>query len=587
MIGNILGNRYVIVEKIGEGGMSEVYKAKCNLLNRYIAVKILKKEFANDMEFVEKFKREAAAAAALTSNNIVSIYDVGSENNINYIVMELVEGKTLKTYIREKGFLNFNEALNIGIQIAKALECAHKNKIVHRDIKPQNILITQDGTIKVTDFGIAKAMNSATITNTNKVMGSAHYFSPEQAKGTVVDFRTDIYSLGVVLYEMLVGRVPYDGDSPVTIAVKHIQDPLREPKTFNKDIPQSLNDLIVKSMEKDPFKRYQSIQQLLTDMTMIQNNVNLELRSKDYDTSEFTRVMDPIDDKLLDNNIHNTGKFFNMQNEYEDQDDLDEFEEDDEDEIKEFNFNKKKLIKGILISILVLFLGVGSAFGLKSILSKNKDNIEVPNIVGLNKDDAKKKVEELGLKFLVDKEEESDKPKDTVLESNPKEGEKVNKDDEIKVVISKGNKKTIDIKNFIGLKFSEVKSMLESLNLKVGDVKYEFSNSVPSDVVISHNPESGKKVEEGTKIDFVVSSGPEEKKVTVPSLAGKNINEASNILSSVGLKLSKGQEIKVGDPKKDKIIKSQQPGEGSQVKEGSYISVEYYVFDIALETKNR
>ncbi|WP_185903734.1 Stk1 family PASTA domain-containing Ser/Thr kinase [Hathewaya massiliensis] len=586
MIGKVLGNRYEILEKIGEGGMSEVYKGKCNLLNRYIAVKILKREFANDSEFVEKFKREATAAAALTSNNIVSIYDVGSEDSINYIVMELVEGKTLKAYIREKGFLNFNEALDIGVQIAKALECAHKNKIVHRDIKPQNILITEEGTIKVTDFGIAKAMNSATITNTNKVMGSAHYFSPEQAKGNIVDFRTDIYSLGVVLYEMLVGRVPYDGDSPVTIAVKHIQEPLVEPRILNKDIPQSLNNLIVKSMEKDPLKRYQSIKYMIMDMNMIQNNINVDLKPNVYDTSEFTRVMEPIDENILDNSIHTNGNIPNHREE-EDIEEIDDDDEEYDEEFKELNFNKSKIIKGLVIGILVLFLGIGSAFGIKSLLFKNHGDIAVPDIVGLNKDEAKKKVEELGLKFFIDKEEESDKPKDTVLESSPKEGEKVKKQDEVKVVISKGDKNSIEVKNFVGLKFSEVKPMIESLKLKVGNVRYEFNNSVPSDEVISHNPGASEKVEEGTEIDFVVSRGPEEKKVTVPNLAGKSINDASNILSSLGLKLSKGQEVKVGDPKKDKIIKAQQPGEGSQVKEGSYISVEYYIFDAELEIKNR
>lgn len=585
MIGKILGNRYEILEKIGEGGMSEVYKGKCNLLNRHVAIKILKKEFSNDSEFVEKFKREATAAAALTSNNIVSIFDVGSEDSINYIVMELVEGKTLKVYIREKGFLNFNEALDIGIQIAKALECAHKNKIVHRDIKPQNILITEDGTVKVTDFGIAKAMNSATITNTNKVMGSAHYFSPEQAKGNIVDFRTDIYSLGVVLYEMLVGRVPYDGDSPVTIAIKHIQEPLIQPKNLKNGIPESLNNLIVKCMEKDPLKRYQSIKHMLMDMTMIQNNVNIDLKPNVYDTSEFTRVMEPIDENTLNNNIHINEKTSNYKE--ENFDETDEDDDDYEEEFKEINFNKNKIIKGVLIGLLVLFLGIGSAFGIKSLLFKNNSDIVVPNIVGLNKDEAKKRVEELGLKFLIDKEEESDKPKDTVLESSPKEGEKVKRGDEIKVVISKENKESIEVKNFVGLKFSEVKPMIKSLKLKIGNVREEFSNSVPSGIVISHNPEASTKVEEGTEIDFVISRGPEEKKVTVPNLAGKNINDASNILSSLGLKLSKGQEIKVGDPKKDKIIKAQQPANGSQVKEGSYITVEYYVFDVELEIKNR
>ncbi|CAM2955872.1 Stk1 family PASTA domain-containing Ser/Thr kinase [Hathewaya histolytica] len=586
MIGNILGNRYEILQKIGEGGMSEVYKGRCNLLNRYVAIKILKREFVNDIEFVEKFKREATAVAALISNNIVSIYDVGTEDDINYIVMEIVEGKTLKELINEKGRLNINETLDIGVQIAKALECAHKNGIVHRDIKPQNILVTEEGIVKVTDFGIAKAMNSATITNTNKVMGSAHYFSPEQAKGTVVDFRTDIYSLGVVLYEMLVGKVPYDGDTPVAIALKHIQEPIIEPRVFNKSIPSNMNDLILKSMDKDLSKRYQSIKDMISDMNMIKNNSNYSLDQNVYNTAEFTRIMDPIDEKLLNTKIHNTDDISNLHNEVE-EDNEDDYEDimDDEDGFKEVSTSKKKILKNALIGLIVLLLGMGSAFGIKSMLSK--ESVNVPNIIGLTKAEAKDKIESKGLKFTVEKEEESDKPKDTVLDSNPKEGEKVDNGSEVKVTISKGNIGDIEVKDFRGLKFSEVEPMLDSLKLKLGDVKKEFNNSVPNGVIISQSLESGEKVKEGSTIDFVVSKGPKEKRVTVPSLSGKTLNQAQEILSSLGLKLSKGQEIKVGEPNKDGFIKSQQPESGSEIKEGNYITVEYYVFDKGLEFKNR
>ncbi|EET86940.1 serine/threonine protein kinase [Clostridium carboxidivorans P7] len=266
MIGTMLGNRYELLEKIGEGGMALVYKAKCHLLNRYVAVKILKEQYSDDKEFVEKFKREATAVASLSDNNIVNIYDVGTQGDINYIVMEYVNGKTLKQIIREQGKIPTAKTANLAIQIARALDCAHRNNIIHRDIKPQNILVTNEGVVKVTDFGIAKASNSVTITNSSKVMGSAHYFSPEQARGSFVDCRTDIYSLGIVIYEMCTGRVPYDADSPVSVALKHIQEPVIPPKQLNENIPDNLNKLILKAVEKEPIKRYQTIKDMLTDL---------------------------------------------------------------------------------------------------------------------------------------------------------------------------------------------------------------------------------------------------------------------------------------------------------------------------------
>ena len=293
MIGTILGSRYELLEKIGEGGMAIVYKAKCHLLNRYVAVKILKEEFSNNIDFMEKFKKEAASAASLSSNNIVNIYDVGQERDINYIVMEYIKGKTLKQIILQNGSMNNNQVIDYGMQIAKALECAHKNNIIHRDIKPHNILVTEDGTVKVTDFGIAKASSSVTITNTSTVMGSAHYFSPEQAKASFVDCRTDIYSFGIVLYEMVTGRVPYDAESPVSVALKHIQEPVVPPKEINDNIPENLNKLILKAIEKEPIKRYQTANEMLLDLQRIQNNSSYTIATNSME-NEYTRVMAPV-----------------------------------------------------------------------------------------------------------------------------------------------------------------------------------------------------------------------------------------------------------------------------------------------------
>ncbi|NLP28685.1 MAG: Stk1 family PASTA domain-containing Ser/Thr kinase, partial [Clostridia bacterium] len=293
MIGTILNNRYEILEKIGEGGMAEVYKARCHKLNRYDAVKILKRDSANDPIVVEKFKREATAVANLSDSNIVNIFDVGTQDGVNYIVMEYVKGKTLKELITENVRLSYERAIDIAIQITKALDCAHRNNIIHRDIKPQNILLTEEGIVKVTDFGIAKASSNVTITNSNKVIGSAHYFSPEQARGNYVDTRTDIYSLGIVIYEMVTGRLPFDAESPVTIALKHLQDTAIPPIELNSSIPSGLNTLILKCMEKDPNNRYQSAREVLMDLINIQRNLDYEVVTAPVE-NDHTRVMEPV-----------------------------------------------------------------------------------------------------------------------------------------------------------------------------------------------------------------------------------------------------------------------------------------------------
>jgi serine/threonine protein kinase len=276
MIGKLLLNRYELLEKIGEGGMGIVYKAKCHLLNRFVAVKILKSELSNDEGFVARFKREANSAASLSHANIVNVHDVGSENNINFIVMEYINGKTLKQVIKENGRLSSLKTLEISLQIAKALECAHKNNIIHRDIKPDNILITEDSIVKVADFGIAKVVDSATISNSNMVIGSVHYFSPEQAKGMSVDYRTDIYSLGIVMYEMVTGQVPYNAEISVSIAIMHIQESVIPPKEVITDIPEDINQVILKTLEKEPINRYQTAREIAD----ILNTINEDFNSK-------------------------------------------------------------------------------------------------------------------------------------------------------------------------------------------------------------------------------------------------------------------------------------------------------------------
>ena len=325
MDGIVLGNRYELLEKIGEGGMAEVYKARCNILNRFVAVKILKKEFSNNAEIVEKFKREATAIATLSDNNIVNIFDVGTQDDINYIVMEYVKGKTLKDIIKQVGKMNYETAISVAIQIAKALDCAHRNNIIHRDIKPQNILVTEDGIMKVTDFGIAKSSTSETITNTSTIMGSAHYFSPEQAKGSFVDCRTDIYSLGVVLYEMVTGTLPFEADTPVSVALKHIQEEVVPPKNLNSKVPDSLNKLILKAMEKEPIKRYQTAKEMIADLQKIKDNPNASI-DKNEEDNDHTIIMSAVTEQIAKQEKVNNKK---NDEDYEDDDDY-YYEDDDE-----------------------------------------------------------------------------------------------------------------------------------------------------------------------------------------------------------------------------------------------------------------
>ncbi|MFQ9675042.1 MAG: Stk1 family PASTA domain-containing Ser/Thr kinase, partial [Clostridium paraputrificum] len=401
MIGEILGNRYEIEEKIGEGGMSIVYKARCNKLNRYVAVKVLKKEMSDNEDIVNKFKREATAIAALSDNNIVNILDVGSQDDINYIVMEYVKGKTLKELIKQFGKLNYETAITIAIQIAKALECAHKNNIIHRDVKPQNILVTEEGLIKVTDFGIAKSTSSATLTNTTTIMGSAHYFSPEQAKGTLVDNRTDLYSLGVVLYEMVTGKVPFEADSPVTIALKHIQEEVVPPKQINSKIPESLNKLIIKAMEKDPGMRYQNARDIINDLQKIKEDPNAVIDNVvENEENEHTIIMGSVN---APDNTKSVNKA--LEDEYYEDDEDDEYYDDDyydeDDDDEEYDGKKKKkksyknLIIGVAVVVGLLLLGVG-AFAISGGFSATK-TVKVPDLKGMTLEEAKKAIEDAGL----------------------------------------------------------------------------------------------------------------------------------------------------------------------------------------------
>ena len=565
MIGTLLGNRYELLEKIGEGGMAVVYKAKCHLLDRYVAVKILKEQFSNDSDFVEKFKNEATAAASLSHNNIVNIYDVGSENNINYIVMEYVNGKTLKKIITENIRLSSPKAINIAIQIASGLECAHKNNLIHRDIKPHNILVTEDGTAKVADFGIAKVANSMTITNSNEIIGSAHYFSPEQAKGGFVDCTTDIYSLGIVMYEMVTGKVPYDADSAVSIAIKHIQETVVPPKQIIWDIPESLNRLILKAIEKEPIKRYQSAKEMLIDLNRIKEDANSQIKLSNIE-DDFTKVMAPV---ILNNKRNNN-------------------EEDEDIEEKKGMKLSTQIILIALAFVLVIVIGVSAGkiltlFNGKPVSTtdapKGDKIIKVPELLGKTSAEAETTVTHLLLKYVIAGTENSDQPSDTITNSNYKAGEMVSKGTSIRVFLSAG-KEVSKVRDLTNEPKSTAEDAIKSDGFVVGRETTEYSDTVSQGLVISQLPDVDTSYEKGGKIDIVISQGPRIIKVLVPDLFGKTLEEAKIILQDKGLKL--GATTALAPPNdnnaknNDGKIYLQSKVSGTSVDKGSTIDVTYY-----------
>ncbi|MGL5245110.1 MAG: Stk1 family PASTA domain-containing Ser/Thr kinase [Sarcina sp.] len=581
MIGRLLGERYEILEVIGEGGMSYVYKAQDKKLNRFVAVKILKDNFKNNEEIVNKFKREATSIATLSNANIVNVLDVGTQDDKHYIVMEYVKGKTLKDIVVEKGMLPYEVALSIGIKVAKALECAHKSGIIHRDVKPQNILVTEEGVVKVADFGIAKSMDASTIAHTNSVLGSAHYFSPEQAKGSFVDYRTDLYSLGVVLYEMVTGVVPFDGDSPVSVAIKHIQEEPIQPKNLNSSIPDSLNYLIMKAISKEPIERYQTARDIINDLEKIKLNPNVPLGNKVVEEEQFTRVMSPINVDQLKANEKN--KVIENDEDDEDDDYDEEYEDEDAKELenkKSHNISKsnkknKNLLIGIIIAIVVVALGAFAGFKLtESFTSSKNETVEIPNLIGSTSAEAKKQIEGLGLVYNeVSKENDADK--DTVIDTNPKAGAKVEKGATVTVMVSSGEEKT-KVPNLLGNSLSSAKTILSDLGLKLGDISYEYSDSVKKDDIIKQSPTVGDEATKDTKINLVVSKGKEVKTAKVPELSGLTVEQATAELSKLGFGINAQKGDKAPEEAKSGKIYKQEFPQGYNVTQGTAITVHYY-----------
>lgn len=565
MKGLTLANRYEIVEKIGEGGMAFVYKAKDLKLKRLVAIKILKSEFASDKDFLEKFKDEAMSAASINDSNIVSIYDVGSEDTLNYIVMEYIDGKTLKDLINEKGALPYKNAINIAAKIAKALDSAHKNNIVHRDIKPHNILVTEKGDVKVTDFGIAKGNSSVTIVNTNKVIGSVHYISPEQAKGSIVDRRSDLYSLGVVIYEMVTGKLPFDGESPVSVAIKHIQESVVNPKEINKEIPESLSYLILKALEKDPLLRYQNAHDLYIDLLNIKNGTFVSVKPQN---DEHTILMKPIDSTMIDLSKDKSRKIQDEENVFNKKNDLNNSKLNRSEMSKKDNNKKnKKIIMTTVVLVGFILLAIGAFYVGSLFVSSGGNEISVPDVIKLSEEDAKKKIEDAGLKCEVAEVGNSDLDAGLVYATSPQVKAMVKKDSTIKLYISAGVKKDY-VQNLVNLDKNVAISIIENNGFKVGKIEEAFDDKIPENQVISQSPTANTKLEKGGTIDLVVSKGPQYETY---NLIGKTVEEAKALLGNdITLNVTIQNSSNDADKDKDGKIADQ---DKTKAKKGDTINV--------------
>ena len=517
----VLGNRYEIIKKIGDGGMAFVYKAKDILLNRIVAVKVLRPEFVDDDEFLGKFKREAEAVASLSHPNIVNVYDVGEDGKVHYIVMEYIDGQNLKEIIKNEGTLDEYTALDITKQIAMALSAAHKKGIIHRDIKPHNILISNEGrVVKVADFGIAKAVSNSTMTNIGSIIGSVHYFSPEQAKGKFVSNNADLYSLGIVLYEMIIGKVPFRGDSPISIALQHINDEIEFTSEEQINIPQSVRTIIKKLTEKSSVDRYQSAEEVIEDIEYIEKNIDLDF-IKEYDNY----VTKNIDIKDLNKQINIEKNRHDEEVVYDDEDD-DDYYEEEKLKYKKKQKNKKlpnksrKRLK-IALAILILILATQVFIFAKLFLggSGNKEGqISAPDLYNLTLDEAQRSLDKLNLNIRVNIEDEysNEVEKGKIISQQPMSGATLQEGDTVTLVLSKGPMKGY-IPNVVGLTLGEAENILKENKLSLGNIKYEYSDTYNNGIVIAQDPKSGSESnQEWGTVNVVVSKGKKEEVVQPP-----------------------------------------------------------------------
>ncbi len=588
--GIVLGKRYEVLSKVGAGGMADVYKGRDQMLNRYVAIKVLKKEFREDENFVRKFRSEAQASAGLLHPNVVNVYDVGEDRGLYYMVMELVEGITLKEYIEKKGRLSHKEVISIAIQMCSGIGAAHAAGIIHRDIKPQNIIISKDGKVKVTDFGIAKAVTSNTI-STN-AMGSVHYTSPEQARGGFSDQKSDIYSIGITLYEMVTGQVPFDGDSTVSVAIKHLQEEITAPSELVSDIPYSLEQIILKCTQKNAERRYPNTDELIQDLkrslvdpdgdfvvipplgnadTLIITDEELDEIQNSYDEDEYDE--DEYDEDEYDEDEYD-----------EDEYDEDEYDVDDGKRGKgsdEVNPKMKKLTRiltvvvAIIIAFIVIF-AIGRAAGIFRIgpesPNETEDMVEVPNVVGMTEDDAKETLNDEGLGFkVVSREESKEYEKGRVSEQKTEAGEEVAKNTTIEVVVSSGLVgDSITVPDVSGMTEDEAQSALENAGFRNISSEFTYHDSVPSGQVIGTTPEANAEATEDTEIVMQVSKGAERK--TVPNVVGQKDADAQNAIKSAGLSVGT-VTYEYSDSVAQGIVISQSVDGGKKVSAGTTVDL--------------
>ena len=619
--GSYLINRYEIIMKIGSGGMADVYKAKDHVLNRLVAIKVLKQEYSTDATFVKKFRVEAQSAAGLSHPNIVNVYDVGEDDGVYFIVMELVQGITLKNYIDMKGKLDIREALNISVQIASGLSAAHENRIIHRDIKPQNIIMSRDGKVKVTDFGIAKVADSTTVTTT--AAGTVHYISPEQARGGYSDERSDIYSLGITMYEMVTGRVPFEGETNVAVALMHIQSEITPPRQLEPSIPVSFEKIILKCTQKKPERRYASARELIADLrkvlthpdgeyvvipgaipqgrTIVMNDNDIDsLKAASLRKNFGTKPEEGEEEKPVQKPVQKKRPVKKKDIE-EDNDDFDKDEEDDDDEEVNPALSKVMMalgIGGFIILAVIIFFIIGHAagfFGGSGSLfdHKNKDTstesistesvsdtssdtstagerVTVPDLSKMTEDEAKATLKKLRLGVNVQTGTSDDVPEGQVYDQSPAAGTKVDVHTQVTINISSGKEK-FSLDDVTGMQYQQAQAQLENDGLVVS-LEFDYSDSVGSDMVISTSPEAGSQVVKGDTITITASKGKETKTTIVPNLLGHNIDDAIQMIKDAGLTYN-GKSSDYSDSYSENQVMNQSISAGKTVDEGTTISL--------------
>lgn len=595
-IGMMIGDRYEILEKIGTGGMSDVYKAKCHKLNRYVAIKVLKQEFSENANFVSKFRIEAQAAAGLMHPNIVNVYDVGEENGIYYIVMELVEGITLKKYIEKKARLSYKEAVSIAIQVSMGIQAAHNNHIIHRDIKPQNIIISKDGKVKVTDFGIAKAATSNTITS--NVMGSVHYTSPEQARGGYSDEKSDIYSLGITMFEMLTGRVPFNGETTVAIAIKHIQEEMPSPKEYVPEIPSSVANIVLKCCQKSPDRRYQNMAELIADLKQSLINPDEDfVVNHDPDMEGGTRMLSDEDMAQIK---RKTPYPANREYEEPDHDEtmrlrsdteaMYENEEEGEGE-DDYDYDPKMekvttvlaIVAGIVICIILIVLAVKIFSGKKDEGNKpsgpiitteetkeEAEKVTMPDVKGMNVDDARNTLTGLGILTEVAYEESDSVAEGVVISTDVSVGAQIEKGSTVTLTASAGTQ-GVEVPNVVELTFDEANTQLVSKGFLVNKTE-GYSDTIEAGRVISQTPAEGNKAPKGSVITVTVSLGKEDTKIRVPNLIG--LSEQDGTVEAIEAGLTVGSVTYIySDEVGEGMICYQSYSHGSYVDQGTSIDI--------------